>query len=116
MTYLVTAGGRSEQTLGTGFLDLLWQARVSPRPRCWRRRLLRRRACLRRQSVRRTAARQARVADPPTPSAALFENPAGLTAFDTFTHGGGLGIGYGRGKIEASTPAGFSDTTTMKGP
>jgi long-subunit fatty acid transport protein len=54
-----------------------------------------------------------RVADPPTPSAALFSNPAGLTDFDTFTYGGGLGVGYGRGRIEASMPAGFSDTTTM---
>jgi long-subunit fatty acid transport protein len=54
-----------------------------------------------------------RVADPPTPSAALFSNPAGLTDFDTFTHGGGLGVGYGRGHIEASMPAGFNDSTTM---
>ncbi len=37
-----------------------------------------------------------RVADPQTPSAALFENPAGLIGFDTFTHGGGLGLGFGR--------------------
>src|SRR5512140_3661746 len=42
-----------------------------------------------------------RIADPQTPSAALFENPAGLTGFETFTHGGGLGIAYGRGQIEA---------------
>lgn len=55
-----------------------------------------------------------RIADPYTPSSALFENPAGLTAFDTFTSGGGLGLGYGRGRIEAPTQAGvFSDTTTM---
>ena len=54
-----------------------------------------------------------RVADPHTPSAALFENPAGLTAFDTFTTGGGLGLGYGRGRIKASVPAGYDDTTTM---
>jgi long-chain fatty acid transport protein len=55
-----------------------------------------------------------RVADPHTPSAALFENPAGLTAFDTLTTGGGLGLGYGHGRIKAPTPTGlFNDTTTM---
>jgi len=44
----------------------------------------------------------------------LFENPASLTAFDTFTTGGGLGLGYGRGRLETPTQAGvFSDTTTM---
>jgi long-subunit fatty acid transport protein len=43
----------------------------------------------------------------------LFENPAGLTGFDTITHGGGLGLGYGRGRIEASVPAGYSETDTM---
>ncbi len=51
-----------------------------------------------------------RVADPQTPSAALFENPAGLIGFDTFTHGGGLGLGFGEGRVEASMPAGFSET------
>ncbi len=51
-----------------------------------------------------------RVADPQTPSAALFENPAGLSGFETFTHGGGLGLGFGRARIEASMPAGFSET------
>ena len=50
-----------------------------------------------------------RVADPLTPSAALFANPAGLTAFDTLTHGGSLGIGYGRARLEASQPQGFED-------
>jgi long-subunit fatty acid transport protein len=54
-----------------------------------------------------------RIADPQTPSAALFENPAGLTGFETFTHGGGLGIGYGRARIEASAPAGYNETSTV---
>jgi long-subunit fatty acid transport protein len=54
------------------------------------------------------------IADPYTPSSALFENPAGLTAFETFTIGGGLGLGYGRGRLQTPTQAGvFSDTTTM---
>jgi long-subunit fatty acid transport protein len=54
------------------------------------------------------------IADPYTPSSALFENPAGLTAFDTFTTGGGLGVGYGRGRIKGSGPvAGYDDSTTM---
>jgi long-subunit fatty acid transport protein len=51
-----------------------------------------------------------RIADPHTPSAALFENPAGLTGFDTLTHGGGFGIAYGRAKVEASVPAGYDES------
>ena len=54
-----------------------------------------------------------RVADPHTPSAALFANPAGLTGFETFTHGGGFGIAYGRARIEASMPAGFSESHSV---
>jgi long-chain fatty acid transport protein len=55
-----------------------------------------------------------RVADPYTPSSALFENPAGLTGFDTFTTGGGLGLGYGHGRIRGSGSfAGYDDTTTL---
>ena len=54
-----------------------------------------------------------RIADPQTPSAALFENPAGLTGFDTFTHGGGLGIGYGWARIEASAPAGYNEASNV---
>jgi long-subunit fatty acid transport protein len=54
-----------------------------------------------------------RVADPPTASAALFANPAGLTHFETLTYGGGLGIGYGRARIEASDPAGYDDTNEV---
>ena len=54
-----------------------------------------------------------RIADPHTPSAALFANPAGLTQFETLTHGGSLGIGYGRPRIEASEPAGYDDTNQI---
>ncbi|MFI5393966.1 MAG: OmpP1/FadL family transporter [Candidatus Binatia bacterium] len=53
-----------------------------------------------------------RVADPPTPSAALFENPAGLTRFDTTTISSSLGIGYGWARVEASEPAGYKGTNT----
>lgn len=54
-----------------------------------------------------------RIADPPTPSAALFSNPAGLTRFTTLTHGGSLGVAGARGRIEASMPAGFDDTNDL---
>jgi long-subunit fatty acid transport protein len=54
-----------------------------------------------------------RIADPHTPSAALFENPAGLTGFETTTHGGGVGIAYGRGRVEASAPAGYNKTNNV---
>jgi long-subunit fatty acid transport protein len=60
-----------------------------------------------------SATQGTRIADPQTPSAALFENPAGLTGFDTTTHGGGFGIGYGRGRIEASVPAGYKETNNV---
>lgn len=53
-----------------------------------------------------------RVADPHTPSAALFENPAGLTRFDTTTISSSLGIGYGWARVEASEPAGYKGTNT----
>jgi long-subunit fatty acid transport protein len=51
-----------------------------------------------------------RVADPHTPSAALFSNPAGLTGFDSITLGGSLGLGYGWTRIVASQPAGYRET------
>jgi long-subunit fatty acid transport protein len=114
MTDLVTAGGRGKQTRGvklSGFVVasvcLAASALLAPAPAAA--------SSLLAPAVGAADSGTAgtRVADPATPSAALFENPAGLTAFDTFTQGGGLGLGYGRGKIEASTPAGFNDTTTM---
>jgi len=60
-----------------------------------------------------SATQGTRVADPLTPSAALFENPAGLTGFDTTTHGGGLGIAYGRAQIEAAAPIPYNETDSM---
>lgn len=51
-----------------------------------------------------------RIADPHTPSAALFSNPAGLTRFDTITASGSLGLGYGWTRIVASQPAGYRET------
>jgi long-subunit fatty acid transport protein len=51
-----------------------------------------------------------RIADPPTPSAALFENPAGLAWFDTTTDGGGAAVSYGRQHVATSAPADYSDT------
>lgn len=53
-----------------------------------------------------------RIADPHTPAAALFENPAGLTGFETLTNSVGLGIGYGRAQVQADVPAGYDETNT----
>jgi len=55
-----------------------------------------------------SATQGTRIADPPTPSAALFANPAGLAWFDTITDGGGVGLPYGRQHVDASAPAGYS--------
>jgi len=54
-----------------------------------------------------------RIADPPTPSAALFSNPAGLTRFPTTTVSGSMGLGWGRMEIESSRPAGYEDTNEI---
>ena len=54
-----------------------------------------------------------RIADPHTPAAALFENPAGLVQFTTPTYGADLGIAYGHGHVEASAPAGYDETNNV---
>lgn len=54
-----------------------------------------------------------RIADPPTPSAAMFSNPAGLARFPTTTVSGSMGLGYGRMEVEASRPAGYEDTNDV---
>ena len=54
-----------------------------------------------------------RIADPHTPAAALFENPAGLVEFTTPTYGGDLGIAYGHGHVEASAPAGYDEANNV---
>lgn len=54
-----------------------------------------------------------RVADPHTPSSALFENPAGLFEFDTITISSSLGLGYGWMSVEASQPAGYRETNDV---
>jgi len=54
-----------------------------------------------------------RIADPQTPSAALFENPAGLAEFSTVTHGGSFGMGYGRGRIETRALADYNKTNNV---
>ena len=114
MIDLVTAGGGRARTAGVGLSGLVVasvclaaSALLGPAPAAA--------SCLLVPAVGAADSGTAgtRVADPHTPSAALFENPAGLTAFDTFTTGGGLGLGYGRGRIKASMPAGYDDTTTM---
>jgi long-subunit fatty acid transport protein len=51
-----------------------------------------------------------RVADPPTPAAALFANPAGLTQFGHKTMDASLGVGYGGLKIDASQAAGYTES------
>lgn len=60
-----------------------------------------------------SATQGTRIADPHTPAAALFENPAGLTAFDSFTHGGDFGVAYGRGEVDASAPAGYDEANNV---
>ncbi len=54
-----------------------------------------------------------RIADPPTPSAALFSNAAGLAAFETTTVTSSLGLGFGRSSIRASQPPGYRDSNTV---
>jgi len=54
-----------------------------------------------------------RIADPPSPAAALFANPAGLVQFDTITTNGDLGLGWGIGRIEASMPPTYDETNNM---
>ncbi len=51
-----------------------------------------------------------RVADPPTPAAALFANPAGLTQFDSTTIGTSIGVGYGASDLDASSTIGYRDS------
>jgi long-subunit fatty acid transport protein len=114
MIDLATGGGRGVQTCSVGLSGCVVAsvcftacALLTPTPA--------RASCLLTPAVGAadSATVGTRVADPPTPAAALFSNPAGLTDFDTLTHGGGLGVGYGRGRIDASMPAGFNDATTM---
>jgi long-subunit fatty acid transport protein len=50
------------------------------------------------------------VAEPPTPEGAMFQNPAGLVAFDTMTYSVGLGVAFARGRVEASMPPGYDET------
>ncbi len=54
-----------------------------------------------------------RIADPHTPAAALFENPAGLVGFTTATYGTDFGAAYGHGHIEASVPAGYDEANNV---
>jgi len=44
------------------------------------------------------------VALPATPEGAMFQNPAGLGAFATTTYSAGIGLGFGKGCIEAPAP------------
>lgn len=57
-----------------------------------------------------SATQGTRIADPLTPSGALFANPAGLISFDTFTLGGSIGAGFGHARIEAAPPIPFAET------
>lgn len=50
-----------------------------------------------------------RVADPQTPAAALFENPAGLAGLDGIHVGAGLGAGFVHQRVTASQPAGYDE-------
>jgi long-subunit fatty acid transport protein len=50
------------------------------------------------------------VAEPPTPEGAMFQNPAGLVAFQTTTYSAGLGAAFGKGRVEASVPPGYDET------
>jgi long-chain fatty acid transport protein len=49
------------------------------------------------------------VALPPTPEGALFQNPAGLAAFPTTTYSAGIGLGFGKGCIEAPAPSEYDE-------
>lgn len=60
-----------------------------------------------------SATQGTRIADPYTPASALFENPAGLTGFAAFTHGGDFGLAYGRGEIDASAPDGYDQANNV---
>jgi long-chain fatty acid transport protein len=115
MIDLVTAGGSRARTFGAGLCGLVvasvWlaaSALLGPAPAVA--------SVLLMPAVGTAdiATVGTRIADPYTPSSALFENPAGLTGFEAFTIGGGLGLGYGRGRIKGSGPvAGYDDTTTV---
>ena len=50
------------------------------------------------------------VAEPKTPSAALFSNPAGLTSFDRMTVDVPFALSFAKTKVEASAPLTYADT------
>ncbi len=51
-----------------------------------------------------------RIGDPHDPAAAMFENPAGLVAFEKTTINVGVGIAFGTNDVEASAPSGYNES------
>jgi len=53
------------------------------------------------------------VAEPRTPSAAMFSNPAGLGLFDRVTVDTSIGVGFGKGRVDAPAPSTYDETQSI---
>ncbi len=64
-------------------------------------------------SARDTALSGSTVAEPRTPSAAMFSNPAGLALFDTMTVDGSAAFAFANPRMDVSAPSTYDETSSV---